>query len=55
LIAATLAQLGRLDEAHDVLSRVQVQDPRYQRMPWARPEDHALRVEGVRLAAGEIK
>ena len=55
LIAASLAYLGRLDEARDVLSRVQVRDPRYQQMPWTRPEDNALRVEGVRLAAGEIK
>jgi adenylate cyclase len=56
LIAASLAHLGRLDEAHDVLSRVQVRDPRYlQNPPWNRPEDNALRVEGVRLAAGEIK
>jgi adenylate cyclase len=55
LIAACLAHLGRLDEARDVLSRVQVRDPRYQQMPWTRPEDNALRVEGVRLAAGEMK
>ena len=55
LIAASLAHLGRLDEARDVLSRAQVRDPRYQQMPWARPEDNALRVEGVRLAAGEMK
>src|ERR1700676_4822735 len=37
LIAASLAHLGRLDEARDVLSRAQVRDPRYQQMPWARP------------------
>src|SRR6266849_4621639 len=43
LIAASLAHLGRLDEARDVLSRVQVRDPRYQQMPWTRPEDNALR------------
>ena len=55
LIAASLAHLGRLDEARDVLSCVQVRDPRYQQMPWTRPEDNALRVEGVRLAAGEMK
>jgi adenylate cyclase len=53
LISASLAYLGRLDEARDALSRVQVRDPRYQQMPWTRPEDNALRVEGVRLAAGE--
>ncbi len=55
LIAASLAHLGRLDEARDLLSRAQVRDPRYQQTPWTRPEDHALRVEGVRLAAGEMK
>src|ERR1017187_2990804 len=31
------------------------QDPRYQRPPWVRPEDIALRMEGIRLAAGEMK
>ena len=55
LIAASLAHLGRLDEARDLLSRAQVRDPRYQQTPWTRPEDNALRVEGVRLAAGEMK
>jgi adenylate cyclase len=55
LIAASLAHLGRLDEARRLLSRSQVRDPRYQQMPWTRPEDNALRIEGVRLAAGETK
>jgi adenylate cyclase len=55
LMAASLAHLGRLDEARDLLSRAQVRDPRYQQMPWTRPEDNALRIEGVRLAAGEMK
>ena len=55
LIAASLAHLGRLDEARDVLSRVPIRDPRYQQPPWARPEDNALRIEGFRLAAGEMK
>ena len=55
LIAASLAHLGRLDEARDQLSRARFQDPRYQQMPWTRPEDNALRVEGLRLAAGEMK
>jgi adenylate cyclase len=55
LIAASLAHLGRLDEARDHLSRAHFLDPRYQQMPWMRPEDNALRVEGVRLAAGEMK
>jgi adenylate cyclase len=55
LIAASLAHLGRLDEARDVLSRAQIRDSRQQSAPWLRPEDYALRVEGVRLAAGEMK
>jgi adenylate cyclase len=55
LIAASLAHLGRLDEASDLLSRVQVRDPRYQQTPWTRPQDNALRIEGIRLAAGERK
>jgi len=57
IIAVSLAHLGRLDEARDHLSRARAhfQDPRYQHAPWLRPEDHALRVEGIRLAAGEMK
>ena len=52
VIAASLAHLGHLDEARDVLSRAQtLVDPRYQQAPWMRPEDVALRVEGLRLAA----
>lgn len=52
MIAASLAYLGRLDEARDHLSRVTF-SPRYQSMPWTRPQDMALRTEGVRLAGGE--
>ena len=57
-IAASLAYLGRLDEARDALEHVPAQSPEQlqrwqQRLPWMRPEDYALRVEGVRLAAGE--
>ncbi len=56
-IAASLAYLGRLDEARDALERIPAQSPEQlqrwqQRLPWLRPEDYALRVEGVRLAAG---
>ena len=56
-IAASLAYLGRLDEARDELERIPAQSPEQlqrwqQRLPWLRPEDYALRVEGVRLAAG---
>jgi adenylate cyclase len=52
MIAASLAYLGRLDEAREHLKRArsQVLDPRYLRSPWTRPEDQAVRVEGIRLA-----
>ena len=56
LIAGSLAFLGRLDEARAALERFgsQIPDPRLQqRPPWIRPEDFALRIEGLRLAAGE--
>ena len=57
-IAASLAYLGRSDEAREALERVPPQSAEQlqrwqQRPPWLRPEDYALRVEGVRLAAGE--
>jgi adenylate cyclase len=58
LMAASLAHLGRLDEARELLKRARAQgseDPRFQRAPWLRPEDLALRIEGIRLAAGEMK
>ena len=46
------AHLGRIDQARQVLKRArqQFQDPRYQSAPWLRPEDNALRLEGIRLA-----
>jgi adenylate cyclase len=59
MIAASLAHLGRLPEARAVLDRTRArfpeQDRRFvqQRPPWLRPEDYALRSEGLRLAAGE--
>jgi adenylate cyclase len=55
LIAGCLGYLGRLDEARAVLERrSQVADPRFQqRPPWMRPEDYAVRNEGLRLAMGE--
>ena len=55
-IAGSLGFLGRLDEARAVLGRAELQllDPRWQqRPPWLRPEDYALRSEGLRLVAGE--
>ena len=46
------AHLGQIDEARLALKRArqQFQDPRYQSAPWLRPEDKALRLEGIRLA-----
>lgn len=55
VLAAALAYQGHLDEARGVLSRAPPVDPRYQKPPWMRPEDVALRVEGFRLAAGGSK
>jgi adenylate cyclase len=57
-IAASLAYLGQSDEAREALERIPPQSLEQlqrweQRQPWMRPEDYALRVEGVRLAAGE--
>jgi adenylate cyclase len=59
-VAASLAHLGRLDEARQVLDRIRALFPeqvdrllRQERLPWLRPEDHALRIEGLRLAMGE--
>jgi adenylate cyclase len=57
-IAASLAYLGRSDEAREALERVPPQSveqlERWQeRPPWMRPDDYALLVEGVRLAAIE--
>jgi adenylate cyclase len=54
LLVGSQAFLGRLDEARAVLERAgsRLQDPRYQqRPPWLQPEYHALRSEGLRLAA----
>jgi adenylate cyclase len=57
-LTAALAFLGRLDEAMAVLDRLRAEhpggDPRLtdRRPPWIRPEDWALRLEGLSLAAG---
>jgi adenylate cyclase len=58
MIAASLAHLDRLPEARAALERIGArfpkQDRRFaQRLPWLRPEDYALRSEGLRLATGE--
>src|ERR1051325_8581092 len=37
-LAASLALMGHLDEARDVLSRATALDPRYRQAPWMRPE-----------------
>jgi adenylate cyclase len=53
-LAASLAFVGRLDEARAVLERagLQIPNPRWQQKPpWLRPEDYALLSEGMRLAA----
>ena len=59
-MAASLAHLGRLNEAREVLDRAQALSPELlarilhqERLPWLLPEDHALRMEGLRLVMGE--
>ncbi len=54
LIAASLAYLGRLDEARDVLEHIPAEQRQrsQERLPWLRPQDYALLIEGLRLAAG---
>ncbi|MGX9432356.1 MULTISPECIES: adenylate/guanylate cyclase domain-containing protein [Bradyrhizobium] len=57
-LAASLAYLGRSDEARETLERIPPQSADQlqrwqQRPPWMRPEDYALLVEGFGLAAGE--
>jgi Flp pilus assembly protein TadD len=54
--AAALAYLGRSREARDALERAQAQfadqiERRRHRPPWARPQDWAIKTEGLRLAA----
>jgi adenylate cyclase len=55
LTAASLAHLGRIEEARAMLNRSVEEFPddlrRYrQHPPWLRPEDYAIRIEGLRLA-----
>lgn len=59
LMAACLAHLGRLDEARAALARIPArfseQFRRHQqRLPWVRPEDYAIREEGLELAGYRI-
>jgi adenylate cyclase len=51
LLAMSIAKLGRIDEARNILKRAreQAQDARYLNPPWFRPEDNALRLEAIRL------
>lgn len=55
LMAACLAYMGRLDDARDILDRIPAHSSarlrRHEvRLPWMRPEDYAIRLEGLRLA-----
>jgi len=55
LTAACLAYLGRLEEAKGILERIPAHfserlQRHQQRLPWMRPEDYAIRLEGLRLA-----
>jgi adenylate cyclase len=55
LMASCQAHLGRLDEARAALERIPAQFSEQfrrhqQRLPWVRPEDYAVREEGLRLA-----
>jgi adenylate cyclase len=55
-LAATLGQLGRMDEAGEALEKAVTVAPASfdlyvrQRAPWLRPEDHAHMLEGLRKA-----
>ena len=55
-LAATLGQLGRMDEAGEALEKAVTISPASldlyvrQRAPWFRPEDHAHMLEGLRKA-----
>jgi adenylate cyclase len=53
ILASSLAHSGRIEEAREVLkrARAKARDTRYEKKPpWTRPEDYALRLEGIRLA-----
>jgi len=59
LIAVCLAHLGRLDEARAALERIPKRLSEgfrrfHQRPPWLRPEDFAVRQEGLRLAGATL-
>jgi hypothetical protein len=55
-LAATYAHLGRLDEAQDMIARLQAVSPAMvarDAASWRNPEDRELFLSGLRLAAGE--
>ena len=58
-LAASLGQLGRIDEASEALTKAIVVTPTSfdmyvrNRVPWMRPEDHAHMLEGLRKAGWE--
>ena len=55
-LAASLGQLGRIDEAHETLHRAQELSPAgfdyfvRSRPPWYQPEDHVHMLDGLRKA-----
>jgi adenylate cyclase len=58
-LAAALGQIGRVEEANEVLGKAIAIAPGsfdmyvHHRVPWMRPEDHAHMVEGLRKAGWE--
>jgi adenylate cyclase len=58
-LAAALGQLGRIEEAKEVLEKAIAIAPASfdmyvrKRVPWMRPEDHAHMLEGLRKAGWE--
>jgi pentatricopeptide repeat protein len=56
-LAACYAQLGRFDEAREIVTRLRAITsqivPSY--LPYRRPEDRELLLSGLRLAAGEAE
>ena len=57
-LAATLGQLGWIDDAQEALRNAMAVGPAafqssaHERVPWMRPEDHAHMLEGLRKACG---
>ena len=55
-LSASLGQLGRVEEAHNVLEKAIELSPRYFDLyaracpPWIRPEDHVHLLAGLRKA-----